>query len=541
MRRDVLALIVGWTLVALCLPLIIVLLATIFLDDWVLALKAFLPSLLISGACGGLLLRGWVRSDTPERLRDKEAFAAVALCWPAVVAIGALPFWFSDVFIGPFTTDAQFMDIIRGAINSWFESMSGFTTTGATVIDPSMSPTCMVAGGVPDCINAQPRGLLLWRSLTQWLGGMGIIMLGMLLLARILGGGMSLARAELTGPSLSRLRPRLKETALVLWATYAGLTLLEMVLLFTIGEMSFFDALNHGLTTLPTGGFSTRDASVGYYDSLAVESIIIVFMFLAGVNFSLLYFLTQRNWSKVFDDEEFKWYVVVIFISMVACAMALSVKGGMSNARAVRDSLFQVVSIGTSTGYASADYVPWPVFTHILLFFLMVIGACAGSTGGGLKILRMNLSLKIAGRELERIATPKQVKNVRMNGQVIESDKLALIIGMLIVWVGLFIFSTLFLGIFMPDSDFETIVSVVASSLGNTGPAMGSYGPTQTWASMSTISLLWTSVLMWFGRLELLTALILISPRTWKGEGKSEEKLTRRAMKAFKELFQKED
>jgi trk system potassium uptake protein TrkH len=171
----------------------------------------------------------------------------------------------------------------------------------------------------------------------------------------------------------------------------------------------------------------------------------------------------------------------------------------------------------------------------------MVVGACAGSTGGGLKILRVNLSLKIAGRELERIATPKQVKNIRMNGQVIESDKLALIIGMLIVWVGLFTFSTLLLAFLMPDSDFETIVSVVASSLGNTGPAMGSYGPTQTWASMSTISLLWTSVLMWFGRLELLTALILIHPRTWRGEEKSEEKLTRRAMKAFKELFQKED
>jgi trk system potassium uptake protein TrkH len=399
----------------------------------------------------------------------------------------------------------------------------------------------MVAGGVPDCINAQPRGLLLWRSLTQWLGGMGIIMLGMLLLARILGGGMSLARAELTGPSLSRLRPRLKETALVLWATYAGLTILEMILLSTLGEMSIFDALNHGLTTLPTGGFSTRDTNVAYYDSLAVESIIIVFMFLAGVNFSLLYFLTQRNWSKVFDDEEFKWYVVIIFLSMVSCAFFLSLEGGMSNARAVRDSLFQIVSIGTSTGYSSADYVPWPVFTHILLFFLMVVGACAGSTGGGLKILRVNLSLKIAGRELERIATPKQVKNIRMNGQVIESDKLALIIGMLIVWVGLFTFSTLLLAFLMPDSDFETIVSVVASSLGNTGPAMGSYGPTQTWASMSTISLLWTSVLMWFGRLELLTALILIHPRTWRGEEKSEEKLTRRAMKAFKELFQKED
>ena len=540
MRRDVVALIVGWTLIALCLPLAFALLVTIITDGFGLAIRSFLPSLLIAGITGGLLVRGWVRSDTNERLRDREAFAAVAMCWPAVVAIGALPFWLSDVFIGPFTADAQFLDIIRGGVNSWFESMSGFTTTGATVIDDSMSPACKFTV-VDDCINSQPKGLLLWRSLTQWLGGMGIIMLGMLLLARVLGGGMSLARAELTGPSLSRLRPRIKETAMLLWGIYLGLTVLEIVMLISIGDMNIFDSINHGLTTLPTGGFSTHDDSIAHFNSLSVELIIVLFMFLAGVNFSLLYFFTRRQWSKVFDDEEFQWYVIILFIAVVACGVALAASGGQSYASSVRDSLFQIVSIGSSTGYASADYVPWPVFTHILLFFLMVVGACAGSTGGGLKILRINLSLKVAGRELERIATPKQIKSIRMNGVPIESNNIALIIGMLIVWVGLFVVSTLILSICMPGSDFVTIVSVVASSLGNTGPALGEYGPTSTWASMSSLALLWTSILMWFGRLELLTALILIHPRTWKSEGKTEEKLTRRAMKAFKELFGKEE
>jgi trk system potassium uptake protein TrkH len=272
-----------------------------------------------------------------------------------------------------------------------------------------------------------------------------------------------------------------------------------------------------------------------------VELIIVIFMFLAGVNFSLLYFFTRRQWSKVFDDEEFQWYVIIIFLAVVACSFALAATGDQSYASSVQDSLFQIVSIGSSTGYSSADYVVWPVFTHILLFFLMVVGACAGSTGGGLKILRINLSLKVAGRELERIATPKQIKPIRMNGVPIESNNIALIIGMLIVWVGLFVVSTLILSVVMPDSDFVTIISVVASSLGNTGPALGEYGPTSNWASMSSLALLWTSILMWFGRLELLTALILIHPRTWKSEEKSEEKLTRRAMKAFKELFGKED
>ena len=540
MRRDVIALIVGWTLVALCLPLFLVLIATIFLDSWSLAVQAFLPSLLVSGLAGGLMLRGWVSSDTNERLRDREAFAAVALCWPAVVAIGAMPYWLGGVFIGPFADDVQFIDMIRGGVNSWFESMSGFTTTGATVIDDSMSPIC-IAAVVEDCINSQPKGLLLWRSLTQWLGGMGIIMLGMLLLARVLGGGMSLARAELTGPSLSRLRPRIKETALLLWGIYLGLTLLEILLLFFVGDMSIFDSVNHGLTTMPSGGFSTHDNSIEYFDSLTIELIIVIFMILTGVNFSLLYFLTRREWGKVFEDEEFKWYLSILFIAIVACSLALSLSGVSDHANSVRKSLFQIVSIGTSTGYSSTDWVPWPVFTHILLFFLMVVGACAGSTSGGLKILRINLSMKVAGRELERIASPNQVKSIRMNGKPIESDNIALVIGMLIVWVGLFIISTLFLAVFMPDSDFITIISVIASSLGNTGPALGQYGPSNTWASMSSIALLWTSILMWFGRLELLTALILIHPRTWRSEEKSEEKLTRRALRAFKDLFGKED
>jgi len=540
MRRDVVALIVGWSLLALCLPLFVALMATVFLDDWKLAIQAFLPSLMISGIWGLLMLRGWVRSDTDERLRDREAFAAVALCWPAVVAIGALPFWLSGVFIGPFTDDAQLIDILRGGVNSWFESMSGFTTTGATVIDDSMSPACMVAV-VEDCINSQPRGLLLWRSLTQWLGGMGIIMLGMLLLARVLGGGMSLARAELTGPSLSRLRPRIKETALLLWAIYLGLTILEMILLFFVGDMNIFDSINHGLTTMPSGGFSTHDDSIGYFDSVTIELIIVMFMILTGINFSLLYFLTRRQWGKVFQDEEFKWYFSILFVAIVSCALALSLTGMAGHADSVRKALFQIVSIGTSTGYSSTDWVPWPVFTHILLFFLMVVGACAGSTSGGLKILRINLSLKVAGRELERIATPNQVKTIRMNGEPIESDNIALVIGMLIVWVGLFMISTLVMAVFMPDSDFITIISVIASSLGNTGPALGAYGPSATWASMSSLALLWTSILMWFGRLELLTALILMHPRTWRSEEKSEEKLTRRALKAFKDLFGKEE
>ena len=198
----------------------------------------------------------------------------------------------------------------------------GFTTTGATVIEHSMSPNC-IPGTTPDCINAQPKGILIWRSLTQWLGGMGIIMLGLMLLSRVLGGGMALARAELTGPSLSRLRPKLQETALALWTIYIILTALEIILLWSVGGLTMFDAFNHGLTTMPSGGFSTHDASIAYYDSFVVESIIICFMFLAGVNFTLIWLAWEKQWDKVFADQEGRSYALVIVATSLFVFLAL--------------------------------------------------------------------------------------------------------------------------------------------------------------------------------------------------------------------------
>ena len=241
MRRDVLSLIVGWTMMAMLIPLSFSFLVTWWLDGINTALISFMLPIVFSGLIGLALLSIGVRSDTTERLRDREAFAAVALAWPVAVLVGSLPFWLGGVFHGPFTDGSQMADIGRGFVNSWFESMSGFTTTGATVIEHSMSPNC-IPGTTPDCINAQPKGILIWRSLTQWLGGMGIIILGLMLLSRVLGGGMALARAELTGPSLSRLRPKLQETALALWTIYIVLTALEILLLWGVGGLTIFDA-----------------------------------------------------------------------------------------------------------------------------------------------------------------------------------------------------------------------------------------------------------------------------------------------------------
>ena len=535
MRRDVLSLIVGWTMMAMIIPLLFSFIITWWLDDINTALVAFFLPILFSGMIGSALLTLGVRSDTTERLRDREAFAAVALAWPVAVLIGSLPFWLGGVFHGPFTDGSSMADIGRGFVNSWFESMSGYTTTGATVIEHSMSPNC-IPGTTPDCINAQPKGILIWRSLTQWLGGMGIIMLGLMLLSRVLGGGMALARAELTGPSLSRLRPKLQQTAIALWTIYIVLTALEILLLWGVGDMSIFDAFNHGLTTMPSGGFSTHDASIGYYDSFVIESIIICFMFFAGVNFTLIWLAWERQWDRVFSDQEGRSYVLVIIATTLFVFFALMSQGGNVD-EGFFDSLFTVISIGTSTGYTVTDYMLWPVVTHVLLFLLMIVGACAGSTSGGLKLMRVKLALKVAWREIGRIVQPRRIVSIRMNDEVVENDRLSLIIGMLFVWTGLFAISCIILAITMPNSDFESVVAVVASSLGNTGPTLGEYGPSNTWASMGSPSLIITSILMWFGRLELMTALLLLHPRTWAREER--EAPDRASVKLIRELFEK--
>ncbi len=520
MRSDVLYLILGWTLIALSIPLALCGVLTGALDSVELALRAFAIPSFISAFVGILMVSFGTRTNTSERLRDKEAFAGVALVWPIAVLIGALPYWLGGMFNGPFTPDIALIDMARGAVNSWFESMSGFTTTGATVIAHNMSPNC-IPGVTEDCINSQARGLLLWRSLTQWFGGMGIIMLGMMILSRVIGGGMALARAELTGPSLSRLRPKLKQTAIALWSLYIVLTLLEFALLFGTGSMNWFDSINHALTTLPSGGFSTHDASIGYFDSVLVETIIIVFMFIAGINFTLMWFIKEREFKKALADEEFRYYGIYVLVASLAIAGAL-IGTGTSVGTSLRHSVFHVISIGTSTGYGTTDYASdsWPLVTHFIIFILMIVGASAGSTAGGLKLLRITLAFKVAMRELVKIAQPRKIDQIRMNGEVVEQNQIGLIVGMLFVWVGLFGLSSILLSIFMPSDSFESVITVVASSLGNTGPALGDYGPANTWAGMNSGALIITSILMWFGRLELLTAVILMHPHTWRREEK---------------------
>jgi len=521
MRYDVIGLVAGWSLILLSIPLIISgAIGYIMNDELSILMWSFLPAVIFCIIVGGILVQLGTRRDSAERLRDREAFAAVALSWPLIVAVGALPYWFGPTFHGPITWDGDggtLYEIMGGMVRGWFESMSGFTTSGATTIDPYASPRCE---GMDDCIASQPYGILFWRSLTQWLGGMGIIMLGMLLLSRALGGGMSIARAELTGPSLSRLRPRIQETAKVLWSIYVGFTALEFVLLFFWADLSWFNAINYSLTTMPSGGFGTTDGGIMDINSPLVEGIITFFMVATGINFTLFHFLLLKEYAKVINDQELRVYLWVLAGAWTVFAINLVHGAGWEWGDAIRHGAFQAAAIGTSTGYASADFASWPVLSLFVLLFLMVVGASAGSTSGGLKILRLRLAFVLARREIHRMVQPRAIVSVRMNGEVVDDSRMWVVIGMLSTWAALAMISLVVLAFFEPSHSLETILSVIFAALGNTGPALGAFGPTSTWAGLNWYSLLYTSLLMWAGRLELLTVLVLFHPRTWRKETK---------------------
>ena len=528
MRWDVVGLVLGWTIRLAALPLSIVTIFSIYDDGISYAARTYFIPLLIAGIIGQILVSLSNGYETSTRVRDREAFASVALGWIPVVLIGALPFWFGGMFNGPYELvegNANLVQVLEGILFSWFESMSGFTTTGATVIDPLTSPICQdiisMSQSQIDCIGSQPRSLLLWRSLTQWFGGMGVIMLGLLILSRALGGGMSFARVELTGPSLSRLGPSLQWTAQRLWTIYIILTLTEMIILFTIGKMSLFDSINYSLTTLPTGGFGTSDLGVMAFDSIRIEFILTIFMILAGINFSLYHMMIIGEYSDVLKDEELRTYLLIFILAWVGMTINLvliGVNNESNTYEAFRHSMFQAASIGTSTGFASSDFANWPVFSLFVLLLLMIVGASAGSTGGGVKVMRVRVAFELVRREIQKIIQPRKIIAIRLNEETIDDSRIWIVLGMLSSWMVLAMASILVISMLEGDMDMETVLSVVISSLGNTGPALGSYGPTETWASMGSPTLMITSLLMWLGRLELLTVLVLLHPRTWTSD-----------------------
>ena len=427
---------------------------------------------------------GFFSSKTTAELRPKDGFFIVTIGWLLFSFIGALPFTLSG-FI-PSYTDA------------FFETMSGFTTTGASILNN---------------IEALPHGLLFWRSLTHWLGGMGIILLSLAILPLLGVGGMQLFKAEVPGPTPDRLTPRIKNTAKLLWGVYALISLAETILLRLSG-MTWFDALCHTFGTMATGGFSTKHASIGHYNSALIDGIVFFFMILAGINFTLHYRALRGRPLVYFKDPEAKFFVGIIAFATVLIGFDVWKVTGHYFFKTAQHTLFQVVSILTTTGYSTADFEKWSSLSQVILFFLMFFGGCAGSTGGGLKIIRTLILVKFGINEIKRLIHPQAVFAVRIGDTVVPHEIVTNIGGFFLLYgsltvIGIFVMSGLGL-------DFKTAFASVAATINNIGPGLGEVGPTDNYAHIPTAGKWFLSFLMLAGRLEIYTVLVLCTVSFWK-------------------------
>jgi trk system potassium uptake protein TrkH len=421
-------------------------------------------------------------------LTAREGFAIVTFTWASTALFGSLPYLFSGATHSP--------------IGAVFESMSGFTTTGATIFAD---------------IEALPHGILFWRSFTHWLGGMGIIVLAIAVLPFLGVGGMQLFRAEVPGPTPERLRPRITQTAKLLWYVYLGLTVLQ-TLLYLLGGMSLFDAVTHTFATLATGGFSTRNASIAAFESPYIHWVTIVFMYVAGVNFAL-HFRAATGRLEYFRDHEWRFFIGVVVcaglmlasFNLIGGSYEISVQG---LERAVRDGFFQATSITTTTGFVTADYELWTPAARMLLFALFFVGGMAGSTGGSIKAVRVLLLLKQTAIELRKHLHPRAILLARIGRQVVKEDIMANVVGFVILYLLLFLAGALALS--LTGIDVLTALGASAATVGNVGPGLGNVGPTDNYGWMSGPALTVLSFLMLAGRLEIYTVLLLFHPETWK-------------------------
>lgn len=444
---------------------------------------ALLQSAGIAAGCG-FILRFLTRKSESRDLRKKDGYLIVTMGWLAMSFFGSLPYLFSGT--------------IPDLTNAFFETISGFSTTGATILTD---------------IESVHKGILLWRSLTQWIGGMGIVVLTIAILPLLGIGGMQLFVAEAPGISPDKLQPRIKETAKRLWIIYCGLTLLETALLW-IGGMTFYDAINHSLTTMATGGFSTKNASVAYYNDPFIQYVIIGFMFLAGTSFTMIYFGLHGQFKKVFRNEEFRFYLIFCVASSLIVGLIIYNLGHDTLEKSIRDALFQIVSVITTTGFVTHDYTAWTSFLTVLFFLLMFAGGSAGSTAGGVKLVRHILLIKNSLLELKRILHPSAIIPVRFNGKAVSRDITFNVLAFIMIYILIVCFGAIAVSSF--DIDFNTSLGAVATSLGNIGPGLGSVGPVDNFAHLP-VGVKWIlSFMMLLGRLELFTVLILFTPYFWR-------------------------
>ena len=439
--------------------------------------NAFLAVMLIAGAIGFLLMRIHPKSTM---IYARDGFVAVSLVWIAMSAFGALPFVISKD--------------IPNFVDAFFETMSGFTTTGATILTD---------------IEGLSRSGLFWRSFTHWIGGMGVLVFMMAVLPLSGEHSMHIMRAEVPGPVVGKLVPRAGDTAKILYVIYAALTLLETVFLL-FGGMSFYDALLHAFATAGTGGFSTRNASIAAFDSAYIEIVISTFLVLFGTNFNLFYLILIRKAKEAFRSEEFRWYLVLIFVSVSAITAGIyGIYGSLGES--ARNAYFYVMSIVSTAGFCTVDYTTWPQYTQVIIVMLMFIGGCAGSTGGGIKLSRVILLLKNAMADVSRMISPRRVKRVRMDGKCVPDGVINTICAFFFMYIFILLLCTLIVS--FDGADFTTSFTAALSCISNVGPGLGKVGPAYNYSDFSILSKIAMAFTMLTGRLEIFPVMILLMPR----------------------------
>ena len=447
--------------------------------DW-MAMAVSMGICLTSG--GALFLIGW-GSRAPVLRR--EGMAVVGLGWLLAAFFGAFPFYLSGV-------TPSFVD-------AYFEAMSGFTTTGSTILSD---------------IESLPKGVLFWRSFTHWLGGMGIVVLFVAILPYLRAGGKQLFRSEVPGPTADVLRPRVSETASVLWKIYVGISAAETALLYLRG-MTFYDALCHTFGTMATGGYATKNASIGYYNSATIDAIIILFMIFAGTNFGLYFRLLQGEWKAFFRDAEWRVYAGVIAAGTALVTGDLLLNGVYEEiSGAFRFASFQVVSIMTTTGYGTANFDVWPSFSKLMLVSLMFVGGCAGSTGGGMKVIRILVLLKNAYIGVEKVFRPHVVRTLKVGNVPIENDVRDAIVVFFFVSLNILLLCSLAMAAM--GLDIVTAITSVIATLNNIGPGLAGVGSIQNYGFIPAPGKMLLSLCMVLGRLELFAVLVLFMPAFWR-------------------------
>ena len=482
MRWPFILRIIGILLVFLGLAMAAPLLCSFLYND--MARGGIVQSIGITLFVGIILMVLSKNYEGDAYINQKEGMTVVALGWLAIGLFGALPFYFSPG--------------VTSFTDAFFESVSGFTTTGSSIMTN-------IEGGTPS--------LLFWRSLIQWLGGMGIIVLSLAILPFLGVGGIQLYKAEVPSPVPDKLTPRLSDSAKILWMVYAGMTLVEIILLLA-GGMPLFESVCHALTTLPTGGFSPKNASIAHYNNAYFDYVIVVFMLLAGINFSLHYQMLRGKSLAFWKDTECRFFLglTLVFTLVITWDIYGSVYDSIQDA--FRFSIFQVSSIVTTTGFATADYERFPGLSQVIIFVCMFIGASAGSTGGGMKCARIIVCFKYCYRELFKLIHPRSISQIRLNNIVIPDDVLRSIMGFLALYMLLFFISSILLA--SMGVDMLTAIGAVASCIGNIGPGFGTVGPAENFAHLPDLGKWLLAWCMLLGRLEIYTVIILFVPEFWK-------------------------